>query len=221
MKAKQLPAAILSIKDKGTTGVTISPFQNVRGRSKKEKENKLHCHKKGWGITITLISRHQHPLQRSCTHTAPLLHCYLTLQPPVWSLGPRSIPTSRAGGPRGSLASPMLGGAAAALERAITQTTSVTPAGPRLQDWETEQRRCRALPEQVSAECWLSPHTDCPLSPLPCWHTQDALCSGANCMLDHPTAAKRTYRRGSLPFSYNLKLPGAPACARAFAHCWH
>lgn len=70
-------------------------------------------------------------------------------------------------------------------------------------------------------ECWLSPHTDCPLSPLPCWHTQDALCSGANCTLDHPTAAKRTYRRGSLLFSYSLKLPGAPACARAFAHCWH
>lgn len=45
----------------------------------------------------------------------------------------------------------MPGGAAAALERAIERTPSVTPAGPRLQDWETEQRRCRALPEQVSA----------------------------------------------------------------------
>lgn len=78
MKAKQLPAAILSIKDKGTTGVTISPFQNVRGRSKKEKENKPHCHKKGWGITVTLISGHQHPLQHSCTRTALLLHCYRT-----------------------------------------------------------------------------------------------------------------------------------------------
>lgn len=40
-------------------------------------------------------------------------------------------------------------GAATALERAIELTPSVTPAGPRLQDWETEQRR--ALPEQVSA----------------------------------------------------------------------
>lgn len=43
----------------------------------------------------------------------------------------------------------MPGGAAAALERAIERTPSVTPAGPRLQDWETEQRR--APPEQVSA----------------------------------------------------------------------
>lgn len=79
-------------------------------------------------------------------------------------------------------------GAATALERAIELTPSVTPAGPRLQDWETEQRR--ALPEQVSAGSAGYPRTR--TAPCP----------------RYPAGTRRTHRAAVLTArSVTLQLP--------------